>query len=305
MAHAAAGDLRDETILRAQASRLIGDERSEHFLREFLAQWLGLDRFVAEAPEESRALFADMREETLRLGVHLLASGEPVARLVDSDVTFVSARLAAHYGIEFPSGEGEFRLVTLPPERRGLMTHGSVLASLSPDAETNPFHRGYALASRFTCIDPPPAPPDVGALGSPAPGGTIRDVVEEHRSNPTCAGCHRLFDHIGLAVEEFDWVGLHRTEYPGGEAVDPTGQLRDGTAFNSTAELATLLGARDEFSHCFSGRVVGYALGQVLGDARHQNMLRRIQEEAAGEDIRLADIVAAVITSTEFRGEAQ
>lgn len=302
---ASGGELRDEGVLRAQAARLLSDDRSERFIREFLAQWLGLDRFVAEAPEESRALFADMREETLRLGVHLLTSGEPIARLVDSDVTLVSARLAEHYGIDFPSGDEDFRLVTLPPERRGLMTHGSILASLSPDVETNPFHRGYAIASRFTCIDPPPAPPDVGALGSPQPGGTIRDVVEEHRANPTCAGCHRLFDHIGLAVEEFDWMGLHRTEYPGGEPVDPTGQLGDGVSFESTAELATLLGARQEFSDCFARRVVGYAMGGVLEDQRLENMLRRVREEAADEDLRLVDIVTAVITSPEFKGDAQ
>lgn len=299
---AATGALRDPEVRAAQLERMLADEKSERFMHSFADQWLGKRSFIEDAPAEQRPLFADMREETRRFVAMVFGDDLPLATLMSSTESILSERLAAHYEVDFPEGEGEWRRVTMPAHRRGVMTHAGVLTARSPSEITNPFIRGAWAAEAFTCFEPPAAPPDVEPIGDPREGETVRDRVEEHRSNPVCRGCHQHFDHFGLAFEEFDSLGRFREVYDSGLSVRPEGQLPTGETYEDTAGLADALAGRQEFDHCLSEMLATYALGRVVHGDAARAFVGSVDEAAAGERIRLSDVLNTLIMSDEFLG---
>lgn len=299
---AEADALQDPAVLQEQLERMLGDEKSRRFMHSFADQWLGTRGFVDDAEPEQQALFADMREETRRFVAMVFEENRPLSTLMSSTESVLNERLAAHYEVEFPEGDSEWRLVTMPEYRRGIMTHAGVLAARSPSEVTNPFIRGAWAAEALTCFEPPATPPDVEPLGDPRVGETVRDRVEEHRSNATCRGCHQHFDHIGLALEEFDSLGRFRSEYDDGLRIRPEGRLASGETYEDTAGLADALAARSEFDHCVSEMLAAYGLGRVVERASAEAFVHDVEEAAAGERIRLSHVLSTLITSNEFLG---
>ena len=163
----------------------------------------------------------------------IVRENRSVLDLITADYTFVNERLARHYGIPNVTGP-EFRRVTLPEPRRGLLTQGSMLLLTSVADRTSPVQRGKWVLQVLLGSPPPPPPPNVPALEDTkgAADGrflSVRERMEQHRSNPACMSCHRVIDPIGLALENFDVVGRYRIK-DNGVPVDSTGQLYDGTA---------------------------------------------------------------------------
>ncbi len=205
-------------------------------MSNFAGQWLQLRNLRSSAPDKDE--FPDFddnlrqsfqRETELFVG-SIVREDRSALELLTADYTFVDERLARHYGIPGVYGS-HFRRVALPdPERRGLLGQGSILTVTSHANRTSPVVRGKWILENLLGTPPPPPPPNVPPLdeGEGVAPRTMRERMEQHRRNPACAGCHKIMDPIGLALENFDAVGAWRT-LDAASPIDATGQLADGS----------------------------------------------------------------------------
>jgi hypothetical protein len=216
----------------------------------------------------------------------------------------VNERLARHYGIPNVTGT-EFRRVTLPPERRGILGQGSILVQTSVADRTSPVMRGKWVMEVMLGSPPPAPPPNVPTLeetGGTASGKvlTVRERMEQHRKNPACQSCHRVIDPLGLTLENFDVTGKWRIK-DNGNPVDTAGTLYDGTPMEGPAGLrAALLAKQDAFLTAFTESLMTYALGRRL-EATDMTAVRRVLREAAPSGHKLSAFVQAIATSPAFQ----
>ena len=239
---------------------------------------------------------------------NLLREDRSVLELIDADYTFVNERLAKHYGIADIAGT-EFRRVGLEGERRGLLGHGSILTSTSHAARTSPVLRGKWVMEVFLGSPPPPPPPDVPDLeetGSLVGGRflTVRERMEEHRSNPACMSCHQVIDPLGLALENFDATGAWRIK-DSGSPIESTGVLYDGTVMEGAAGLrAALLDRPEVFLSTFTQNLMAYALGRRV-EYTDIPTVRNITRQAVADGYRISSLVLGVINSSAFKMSAR
>jgi hypothetical protein len=301
--------LRDPRVFAAQVRRMLADPKSEALVSNFAGQWLQLRNLQRIAPDPME--FPDFddnlrqafRRETEMLFATILREDRPVVELLTADFTFVNERLARHYGIPGVNGS-QFRRVTVTDEaRRGLLGHGSMLAVTSHPNRTSPVKRGKWVLENLLGAPPPPPPPNVPPLDetrNPARPLTMKERMEEHRRNPTCANCHRLMDPIGLAMETFDGVGAGRVR-DGGVTIDTSSRLADGTAVTGVVELRQAILRRPEvFVHTLTENLLTYALGRAVV-ADDMPAVRAILRDAAGQDYRLTAIIQGIVTSAPFQ----
>jgi hypothetical protein len=309
VAAAASDALGDPDALRAQVQRMLADPRAQRFYEDFSNLWLRLSELDGRPDADVNAdLFADMREETRRFINSVMGEGQPLGTLLDADYTFVNSRLAEHYGIELPPLTRNFERVALPEdERAGLLTHGTLLAVSAREDFTDPIRRGAWVAGQITCQEPPPPPPDIPSLPPPDGGEddqSVRDLLEEHRADPVCAACHDIIDPYGLALENYDVVGVYRAEYPNGAQIDPSGTLLDGTTFADAVELSQALGGRlggDRFETCFAGYLTSYTMGRVLNESEECFVELAVEHaRAANENFGLEDLVVSMVSTHLF-----
>jgi hypothetical protein len=308
---AEAGELRDTDVLHSQVHRMLADPRSDALVENFVGQWLQLRNLEIRArpdlllfPDFDDNLRQAFRRETEMLFAHVLRNGRPVHELVTASYTFADERLARHYGIEGVNGSRFRRVAVEDRNRRGLFGHGSLLSLTAAATRTSPIIRGKFLVTEFW-NNPPPAPPDgVPALEASAPQGrpsTVREQLELHRANPTCAACHSKIDPVGFALENFDVDGAWRDETREGLAIDAAGVLHDGTSVNGPVELREALLADPElFATTVTEKLLIYALGRGLQPADHA-VVRDIVRNAAKQDYDLAAIVLGIVDSYPFR----
>jgi len=224
-----------------------------------------------------------------------------VLDLLNADYTFVNERLARHYGIPNVYGN-HFRRVTMQDEdRRGLLGQGSILTVTSYANRTSPTLRGKWLLENILGTPPPPPPPNVPSLKEDREyqALTMRQRMEQHRSNPVCATCHSQMDPLGFALENFDAVGTWRTA-EANIAIDSSGILPDGTKFQGPAELRKVLLRRPEqFVSTLTGKLLTYALGRGV-EYFDEPAIRKITRDAAN-DYRWSSIVLGIARSTPFQ----
>ena len=239
---AARGELHRPAVLRAQTERLLNDPKSRRFVEAFTDYWLDLRKLDDTSP--SSTLYNDYElddplklaalEETRLFVGELLRADLPARNVVDSDFTFLNERLAEHYGVPGVHG-ARMRRVKLPSEsvRGGLITQASVLKVTANGTTTSPVLRGYWIMERILGYVTPP-PPSVPAVEPDIRGAvTIRQQLEKHRADPSCALCHSKMDPPGFALESFDVMGGWRDRYRAAkEGVTPTaGVGKDGQRF--------------------------------------------------------------------------
>ncbi len=298
-------------VLEAQVRRMIADPRADALVANFTGQWLQL-RNLEQRVVPDLLLFPDFddnlrkafRRETELLFSNVLRENRSVLELLDADYTFVNERLARHYGIPGVYGS-RFRKVALTdPKRRGLLGHGSILSLTSAASRTSPIIRGkYVMANILN--SPPPQPPAVvPALEDSKPKdrpSTVREQLELHRANPTCATCHRNLDPLGFALENFNAVGQWQDETVDGLPIDAAGILADGTAVDGPVALRAALLARPEvFAGTVAEKLLIYALGRGLEPA-DMPVVRSIVRNAAKDDYRLSAIILGVVDSLPFQ----
>jgi hypothetical protein len=289
---------------------MIADPRSQAFIENFTGQWLNVRGMAASEPvvdlypDFDSTLRQAMRREVELFFGSVIQEDRSILDLLTADYTFVNERLAKHYGISDVYGS-QFRRVTLPPEldmRRGLLGKGALLTITSDAARTSPVKRGKWFLETFLDTSPPDPPPGVETDLKVKPGEapkTLRARMEAHRANPSCASCHKLFEPLGLAMENFDGVGAWRT-VDAGHPIDPTGVTNDGVLLDGIAslrEFAVMNG--DVFAQSVTEKLLTYAIGRGL---EHEDMplVRSITHEAADHDYRFSSLLLGVVRSPAF-----
>ena len=306
------GELSAPGELERQARRMLANPRAEKALAtRFGAQWLRLQDLEDLHPDALSFPYFDdtladfMREETEQLFSYLVREDRSVLELLTADYTFVNGRLARHYGIPGVTGP-EFQRVTYPDDRRrGVLGHGSVLAMTSHADRTSPVLRGKWVLEVLLGTPPPPPPPDVPAFEETdeADDGrslTVRERMEQHRSDPACMACHVVIDPIGLALENFDVTGAWRIRDEG-NLVDPVGELYDGTPLSGPADLRAALLTRPEvFFRIFTTNLMAYGLGRRV-EYYDMPTIRGITSDAAENEYHFSSFVLGVVNSPAFQ----
>jgi len=266
------GDLKKPAILEAQVKRMLADPKSGALTDNFAAQWLNL-RIIPTLDPDTKAypsydadLKVAMVRETELFFEHIMKDDRSVLEFLDADWTFVNARLARHYEIKGLTGT-EFQKVKLTDRARGgILTQASVLTLTSNPTRTSPVKRGKWILENMLGTPPPPPPEDVPDLDEKQAElkGSLRQRMEQHRSNSLCASCHQKMDPLGFGLENFDGVGRWRTE-DGRFPIDASGTLPGGESFNGPADLKkVLLGKADLFRHNLAEKLLTFALGRGL-----------------------------------------
>ena len=306
---AAQGKLRQPGVLERQVRRMLADPKSEALAANFAGQWLYLRNLqdaqpdVFAYPNTNDNLLNSMRRETELFFGSIIHENRSILDLLDADYTFVNEDLADLYGI--PDVEGErFRRVSITDDnRRGLLGQASILTVTSVANRTSPVIRGKWIMENLLGAPPPPPPPNVPSLKEGVNSGkmlTVRERLEEHRSNPACAACHRMIDPIGFSLENFDGVGAWRI-HDGMTSIDSKGKLTDGTEVSSPAGLRhALLQHSDAFVRTFTEKLLTYALGRSL-EFYDMPVVRAVDRQAAQNQNRFESFVLAAVKSAPFQ----
>ncbi len=312
---AARGDLDKPAVLERQVKRMLADPKAENLVTNFASQWLHLRNLDTITPD--MRLFPDFddnlrqafRQETEMLVESVIAENRSVLDLLTANYTFLNERLAKHYGIPNIYGS-RFRRVAFddpsgdPGQRRGgLLRQGSILLVTSYPTRTSPVIRGKWILENVMGVPPPPPPASVPPLDNVKnvrKNAPVRERLAEHRKNPTCAACHRLTDPVGFALENYDAVGRWRT-LDGGEPIDASGTLFNGTELNGVAGLQKAILDRPElFVSTLTEKLLTFATGR--GVAYYDGpAVRKIVRDTSAENYRFSSIVMGIVTSVPFR----
>ncbi len=294
--------------LRRQVRRMLADPRASALVENFAGQWLYLRNLANTNPDpptfpdfDDNLRRALQRETELFFG-SVMAEDRSILDLLTADYTFLNERLARHYDVPGVYGDRFRRVAVADDARRGILGHGSLLTVTSYATRTSPVLRGKWILENLLESPPPPPPPDVPDLedtGS-AEGLSIRERLEQHRANPACATCHARMDPYGFGLENFDAIGRWRSSGPGGEPIDASDVLPDGTAFNGPSELREAILRRPaSFLETFTRKLLTYAVGRGMEYYDAPNV-RRIVRAAAEDDYRFSALVDGVVTSNVF-----
>ncbi len=301
------GKLQNPKTLAAEAKRMLKDKRSVALVKNFAGQWLQLRDIPKLTPDRTAypkfddQLQAAMLQETEMFFGNIVRQNRSVLEVLTADYTFVNDRLAKHYGMPNVKGQG-FRRVSLTGQRRGLLTHASILTLTSNPGHTSPVKRGKWILDNILAEPPPPPPPDVPELEEDGETlGTLREQLEQHRSNPACAVCHLKMDALGFAMENFDAIGGWRDKY-GRFEIDAAGELPGGRKFDGTAEMLQILvdEKKTEFCRCLAGKLLTYSLGRGLIPHDRcvvSDCVRQLQKDK----FRFSSLVTTIVTSEPFR----
>ncbi|MCA9245832.1 MAG: DUF1592 domain-containing protein [Planctomycetales bacterium] len=304
---AAAGQLRKD--LKTHVARMLADPKSQALVDNFSGQWLET-RLLDEVepnperfPQFDEPLRIAMRDEANHLFAHILRENRSVLELLDARYTFVNERLARHYGIEGVRGQ-EFRRVDLADSRRGgILTMASMLTITSHPTRTSPVKRGKWILEQVLGDPPPPPIPDAPPLDASAEAeltGTLRERLEQHRADKSCAACHHKIDPLGFALENYDAIGRWRDK-DGNFDIDASGALPDGSQFNGPGDLRRLIAQRGaQFRRTLVEKMLTYALGRGL-EYYDRCAVEKICRKMADDDNRFAGMILGIASSDPFQ----
>jgi hypothetical protein len=329
---AAKGQLRQPNVLRAQTERLLSDPKASRFVEAFTDYWLDLRKIDDTSP--STTLYNDYElDDPLKLAaiaetrlfvMEMLQADLPARNIVDSDFTFLNERLATHYGIPGVKG-ASMRKVTLPKDsvRGGLLTQASVLKVTANGTTTSPVLRGYWITERIMGSQIPPPPPVASVEPDIRGAVTLRQQLEKHRNNASCASCHSKMDPPGFALESFDVMGGWRDRYRAVKEgvkpeigfgfsgqpfafyyalpVDCAGELPDGRAFKDVREFRRLL-LQDELpiARNLTKQLTIYATGAPVRFSDREQ-IERIVQRSHSHQFGLRTIVHEIVQSDLFQ----
>ncbi|MEZ6051609.1 MAG: DUF1592 domain-containing protein [Planctomycetaceae bacterium] len=310
---AASGELTDPDVLVAQTRRMLSDNKSRRFATEFFGQWFGFYRFnnysgidPQRFPEFTETLKSAMYDEAILFFDHIVREDRPVQEILSADYSFLNQDLAEHYGVDIDVALSDrFERVERANhfDRGGVLSLGAVLTLTSAPLRTSPVKRGDWVLRRVLGTPVPPPPPDVGSISSddqPGDGLSVRERLEAHRREESCANCHSRIDPLGFALEQFDPIGRLRREYRNGTEIDTSGILRDGTEIDDFAALNEyVVSQRDLFYENLCTKLLGYALGRsvMIGDTFLIEEMMADLKSGAG----MSKLVERIVNSRQFR----
>lgn len=252
-------------------------------------------------------LRASMGQETERFFQHVIHENRSLLELLDSDYTFLDSELAKHYGIPGVSSE-EMQRVALGPNspRGGVLTQGTILAVTSNPTRTSPVKRGLFILENILGTPPAPPPPNIPALEETAKEAegralTLRETLALHREKPLCASCHNRMDPLGLALEQFNAMGMWR-DRDTGQDIAVQGTLITGESFTSIKELKRILVTKraKDFYHCLTEKMLTYALGRGT-EFYDTHAIDEIVSRLVASEGRAMDLIQGIVESTPFQ----
>ena len=300
------GDLHTDKGLAASVDRMLASSRLEFGVRAFFDDMLQFDLFDTLAkdgtiyPNFTATTVLDAREQTLRTIIdQLIVKKRDYRDLYTTRETFLSPSLAALYRLPSTGGWVPYEFPADNP-RMGMLTQISFLAGHSHPGRSSATLRGKALRELLLCqpVPRPPANVDFSAVENPkSTHRTARDRVTAHLANPVCAGCHKITDPIGLALENFDGAGRYRTSERGA-MIDASGNL-DGKAFTDVTGLALALHDHPALTSCVVKRAYAYGTGGPA-DENSRTVLEALDRQFAASGYRMPNLLRAVATSPAF-----
>jgi hypothetical protein len=309
---AAAGELNDPLQLRKQATRMLADPKARRMATEFFGQWLGFYQFdqfkgvdTSRFPEFSNEVRSSMYDESVSFFEHIIRQDRPVSELLHADYTFLNTTLAKFYGVD--KGIKTQDTVQMVENagalhRGGLLRLGAILTATSAPLRTSPVRRGNWLLSRILGIQVPPPPPDAGSIPADDKlfgGMSVRERLQVHKRNATCATCHTRIDPMGFPLEHYDSTGRWREQYSDGKPIDDFGTLRDNTQITGVTGLLDYLKAQqDAVQRTLAHKLVGYALGRTL-QLSDEPLVDKLV--ADGNQSGFAKLVGEIVASKQFR----
>ena len=290
------GKLHEPETLKIEVERLLKDARSQRFIEDFLGQWLKLRQIAATDPDKklypefNPYLQDSMVAETRAFFRELIERNLDASHLVRSDFAMLNEKLATHYGIAGVSGS-QIRRVPLPPNhpRGPFLTQAAILKITANGTTTSPVPRGAFVMARLLGQEPDPPPPNIPAIEPDVRGAkTIREQLDKHRAEVSCASCHAKMDPPGFALESFDVIGGFRTRYRSigeglpaerglidpfiglgfklGPVVDPSGVLPDERTFHDIREFQSLIAADPKpLLQNLAQQLAVYSTGREIG----------------------------------------
>ncbi|MEP7351822.1 MAG: DUF1592 domain-containing protein [Acidobacteriota bacterium] len=307
---AIANKLHEPAVLDQQVKRMFADPRArESLIQSFFSDWLQTRNVWLLTPDSTKFPWFDdnlrtafVTETELFLDAQL-KDDRSIVDLLTSNETFLNEQLARHYGIQGIYGS-HFRKVKLTDENRfGLLGKASVLAVTSYTTRTSPTVRGKWLLENILAAPMPPPPPNIPALESSNKSGKplpVREMLELHRANATCAGCHARMDPLGLSLDNFDAIGQWRSS-DAGAAIDASGVLLDGTKVNGPRELRqALVAQKTQFAKAVTEKLLTYALGRGL-EYYDAPAIRAIDRAAAADNYKWSSLILATVKSAPFQ----
>lgn len=309
LASASAAGLKEPVQLAQQVDRLLNDQRADAWLDNFVEQWLYLrmlDRLEPRlelSPPLTTDVMQAMRAETKQFVAHLVKENRPIRELVLAEYSFVNQTLAEWYGLKGEFGREDMTQVSLvETPRRGLLGQASILILTSNPDRTSPVKRGKWILETLLNQPPPPPAPEVPQLDSQTQlSGTLRQKMEQHRSDPNCASCHLKMDALGFALERYDSAGRWRDQ-DGGQKIDDRGELPGGIGVAGATQLAQILSDQYErqIARGFVEKLLTFSLGRGL-TLHDDQSVAKILEECQANGYRFRDLIQAVIASKAFQ----
>ena len=300
---AASGRLHEPEQLALQVRRMLRDPKVRRLATEFGCQWLGV-RNLATSDEKSSRHFPtfldlrdDMQEEVTRFWIHLLQNNKSALELIASDITYVNAALAQHYGIDDQNPEWHLIEDLTESGRGGVLGFAASLSQQSGASRTSPILRGNWISETLLGEKLPKPPKDVPILPETPPEGlTERQLIERHSSDPNCSRCHQRIDPYGFALESFDAIGRFRA----GQATNAI--LPDGTEISGLPSLQQYLITKrsEDFLQQFSRKLLGYALGRSVQLSDRPLLEKMLEVLRATESNSIEDAIILVVQSTQF-----
>ena len=301
------GKLRKPEVLADQVKRMLADPRSRRFSQNFVEQWLGLDGLNSVTHVPAGPLRDAIQEEPITFFDEVLKHNHSIVDFIHSDYAVVNERLAAHYGIPRVYGP-HFRNVPITPQmnRGGILTGAAILAMNSDGKDSHPLKRGVWMLKRILHDPPPPPPPDVPEVDLTNPEIlklTLKERIADHRNKAACASCHSRIDPWGIAFENYDALGLFRTQIKN-KPVDATAELfnRQTLAGMDGLKQYLLTDRQDQFARAMVHKLTAYALGRPLtfGDrAEIDNLTAQFRRRGDG----LRDLIHLIVTSNLFNSK--
>lgn len=303
-AAAEAGKLASEEGLTEAVRWMLADDKAQGLLDGFAEQWLSLRQLATVSPSTEvypfdESLRSAMMAESKLFFADFLDNELPVTMMLRPDFAYLNDRLAEHYGLPPVGSEELVRVAATPDDRAGLLSLSAWLTTHSDAEHSSPIRRGRWLSDRILCqpVPPPPAGLEIEPLAI-SDDVSVREALERHRKDPSCASCHSLLDVVGMGFEVFDGVGRIRHE----RDLDTLGELPDGTTFEGADELAEVLD-RESVVSCVTQKLLSYSLGRALVDV-DRTQIDLIAQRAVAEELNLPELITAIVLTPSFRSPA-